>query len=85
MFGVNIYYGGLCHPYKYQIKENTFTSLLHTDIVRKKNMVRPPVPDAMKGRWTPGEDFMLASYVHEHGASNWNLVPRNTGICVQFF
>jgi myb proto-oncogene protein len=33
-----------------------------------------------KGPWTPEEDLILVSYIHEHGAGRWRLVPVNTGL-----
>ncbi|KAG0519863.1 hypothetical protein BDA96_08G023100 [Sorghum bicolor] len=33
-----------------------------------------------KGPWTPEEDLTLVSYIHEHGAGRWRLVPASTGL-----
>ncbi|XP_078429607.1 transcription factor MYB60-like [Wolffia australiana] len=33
-----------------------------------------------KGPWTPDEDILLVSYVHEHGPGNWRAVPASTGL-----
>jgi hypothetical protein len=45
-------------------------------------MGRPPCCDqagVKKGPWTPEEDFMLVSYIQDHGPGNWRAVPTNTG------
>ncbi|KAI3931589.1 hypothetical protein MKW92_011191 [Papaver armeniacum] len=33
-----------------------------------------------KGPWTPEEDHLLASYIKQHGPSNWRSVPTNAGL-----
>ncbi|XP_038879616.1 myb-related protein 306-like [Benincasa hispida] len=33
-----------------------------------------------KGPWTPEEDIILVSYIHQHGPGNWRSVPNNTGL-----
>ncbi|KAL5707611.1 Myb-related protein [Ranunculus cassubicifolius] len=46
-------------------------------------MGRPPCCDQdgiKKGPWTPEEDIILASYIQEHGPSNWRSVPNSTGL-----
>ncbi|KAL6507344.1 Transcription factor myb60 [Orobanche gracilis] len=46
-------------------------------------MGRPPCCDKVgvkKGPWTPEEDTLLVSYVHENGPGNWRAVPTKTGL-----
>lgn len=46
-------------------------------------MGRPPCCQTIgikKGPWTPEEDIILVSYIHQHGPGNWRSVPNNTGI-----
>lgn len=33
-----------------------------------------------KGSWTPEEDLLLLSYVHEIGLGDWKSVSENAGI-----
>ncbi|KMZ73272.1 hypothetical protein ZOSMA_14G00330 [Zostera marina] len=46
-------------------------------------MGRPPCCGKIgvkKGPWTPEEDIILVSYIHENGPGNWRVVPSNTGL-----
>ncbi|XP_072973611.1 myb-related protein 306-like [Typha angustifolia] len=46
-------------------------------------MGRPPFCEKLgvkKGPWTPEEDIILVSYIHEHGPGNWGIVPVKTGL-----
>ncbi|CAK9330128.1 unnamed protein product [Citrullus colocynthis] len=46
-------------------------------------MGRPPCCQTIgikKGPWTPEEDIILVSYIHQHGPGNWRSLPNNTGL-----
>ncbi|XP_022933554.1 myb-related protein 306-like [Cucurbita moschata] len=46
-------------------------------------MGRPPCCQTIsvkKGPWTPEEDIILVSYIHQNGPGNWRSVPHNTGL-----
>lgn len=49
---------------------------------KKKEMGRSPCCQTIgvkKGPWTPEEDIILVSYIHQHGPGNWRSIPNNTG------
>ncbi|KAF7837470.1 Myb-related protein Myb4 [Senna tora] len=33
-----------------------------------------------KGPWTPEEDQLLISYIHQHGHGNWRALPKQAGL-----
>ncbi|XP_031378772.1 transcription factor MYB15-like [Punica granatum] len=46
-------------------------------------MGRTPCCEEMglkKGPWTPEEDFILTSYIQQHGHSNWRALPKLAGL-----
>lgn len=46
-------------------------------------MVRAPCCEKMglkKGPWTPEEDQILISYIHQHGHGNWRALPKQAGL-----
>ncbi|GER52266.1 Myb-related transcription factor [Striga asiatica] len=46
-------------------------------------MVRGPCCEKMglkKGPWSPEEDQILVSYIHQHGHSNWRALPKQAGL-----
>ncbi|KAF5752390.1 hypothetical protein HS088_TW01G00299 [Tripterygium wilfordii] len=46
-------------------------------------MVRAPCCEKMglkKGPWTPEEDRILVSYIHNYGHANWRALPKQAGL-----
>lgn len=51
-------------------------------IAERADMGRTPCCEEMglrKGPWTPEEDFILTSYIQQHGHGNWRALPRLAG------
>lgn len=62
-------------------REGVGSVFLQSERGRQK-MGRTPCCEKMglkKGPWTPEEDRILASYVHQHGHANWRALPKQAG------
>lgn len=60
-----------------------YPTYLQNKEIKASVMGRPPCCGKIgvkKGPWTPEEDIILVSYIHENGPGNWRAVPSNTGL-----